>query len=254
MYYFNNCTTLRSSYKDRKSKTSAKKMATIILIWLSCMTRIILNAIPATTFLTIESSMAWLQFSLDLFPELMFFFTYLMIVITWMELYYIAKSPEYSEMRRKLSLVYLVIFVMVMLTASVLVFWTKDMPYSTTSIHSRLGGLFLGVLSLGLFITVIIAGRKILNSLSDLMVLTSTKIALMTRLRRVMVFISIVFILHCAYIITLAFWANLKIPGWEHLVIWFLYFIFTEGIPVLLILLSFSVSIKSQAQYRKFEM
>jgi hypothetical protein len=180
-----------------------------------------------------------LQMSMDLFPELLFFSTYLMLLFVWAEMYHFSKAIKESDaIVRRLWIAYAVINATVYFTGFlVALLYGRKGPL--TRMNFLVEALFLSSLSVALVLAFPIYGILLFKTLSKAAISSNRKKEMVKKLLRLLIICLLCFVTHIVYLLLVD---NIFLPlfgpkDWDgYPWIWCGYFVSTEVLPICLIL------------------
>jgi len=228
---------LRLHQRD-KNLTKAKVLYALIV--LCCLTRIAIEVIPDDYYTNHVQNNSTLQMWVDILPELMFFASYFLLLIMWLEMYYLMKIREASKavIFKRMWLLYLGIIAVEFVAGLIFSIGIGATgPYSAVNLQKE--AIFLAAISFILSLAFPVGGLYLFRRLRDAPGITSLKKKnMMIPLRRLLVVVIVCSLSHMGYTLFLEVYFDGLIPNQVmRAVIWWLYFVVTEQLPTGLIIL-----------------
>jgi len=219
-----------------KKAESMKQKFLFLLILISTVVRIILDFIPDNWYLNHVEIHPILQMILDLFPELLFFSLYFLLVIIWLELYYVTIIKDQNIIRWMWILMFGVIGVIFLAGFIFSIIIGSNGPYTRENLEAE--AFFLATLSLLLALSFPVGSWYLFNQLKKAKSITSLrKRAMLGQLQKLVVVCILCSIAHMTYTLILEiYFKGLITNQAARAVLWLFYFIITEQLPTGLIL------------------
>jgi len=236
----------------RKKVLLSKPKVLLFVIVLSCIARLSLDLIPDDYYEANINSLPILQMILDLLPELLFFSGYFMLLIMWIELYYLTKIKDQPKVITRMWVLYIITIGVMFVAGFIFAIGVgASGPYSPE--HLEWEVVFLATLSLTLTISFPVGGWYLFRQLKEANTITSLKKSIMlTQLQRMLVVVILCSFAHMTYTLILEIYFKGLIENTTvREVLWLLYFVFTEQLPTALIIyLLFRITIAKVSSHK----
>eukprot|EP01119_Soliformovum_irregulare_P004360 TRINITY_DN15351_c0_g1_i1.p1 TRINITY_DN15351_c0_g1~~TRINITY_DN15351_c0_g1_i1.p1 ORF type:complete len:322 (+),score=28.22 TRINITY_DN15351_c0_g1_i1:156-1121(+) len=217
-----------------------------LVVFLCCITRVVLNAIPEPFYLAHIQTSILLQVFLDLLPEILFFTTYLFLFFIWVETQHLWKAEgtlnqlSVPASPYKFWIFFTPICLAVWLGMLILAISLdlSEQEYSHNDLKWE--AVYLAGLYLSLALAFAIYAIRFLSSIRQESITSKKKYVLMSRIRSLLGICIVCSLIHMGYVLLLDIWLRkyASDPGVDQVfsIGWFVYFLFTEHLPSALIL------------------
>lgn len=210
---------------------------------ISTLVRCVEQVIPFTAYRTIRANYLWLQVLLDLFPELLFWQTFVMLVLLWVEMYTFARNKINVQVTIWTRLSLLTIF-LIASCAAYLAAGAFAVVVSFTNHYNLLAeAIFLTILTASAMLVFLRYGYLTHKKLDRVPLFPPhRKTKRLNKLKFTVISVVVCNIIHIIYLYVVDVISRSKNVHTSHslfLWIWMFYFVITEIIPSLIILLVF---------------
>lgn len=205
------------------------------LIILCCLTRISIDIIPDDYYNHNVDNHPTLQMWLDLLPELMFYALYFLLLVMWVEIYYLMKLKEPSIIKQA----WIGFGVIVGLEFSAGLIFSISIgetgPYSENNLQKET--IFLATLSLLLMVAFPLGSFYFIRKLSAAPITSLSKRGMVSQLQKTLILCIICSLTKTVYTLSLEIYFKGIIQNTVgRSLVFMLYFVFTEQLPTGLIL------------------
>jgi len=221
----------------RRDKRLSKPKVLYIVLILCCLCRISIDVIPNDYYDNKVLIHPILQMWLDLLPELFFFAVYFLLIVFWIELYFLSILKEPTVVKKCWILFFGVVGVEFLAGLLFSIGIGATAPYTDANLQKE--ALFLAILSIFLAGSYAAVGFYLFRKLSATQTITSLrKKNMLQQLQRLLILCVICSLAHMAYTVILEiYFKGIIVNQVARAVIWLFYFVLTEQVPTAAILI-----------------
>jgi len=216
------------------------------LLFFAPLVRCVLMAIPPKIYSHDIFKHKWLQVSLDLFPELLFWQSYVALVLIWAELYHFARSLKTFNIDRSMFITFCIISAFAYTCAAVFAAWMNERKYTLLP-----EAFFLAFLTSAAILVFGVYGFLLYRSMKRVPFFPAVRKKKMLTKVKVIVFVVILCnILHVVYLFMVDDVFNFdRVRPSTYVMIWAAYLTGTEFLPSLAVFILFRKPPKKKVQY-----
>lgn len=213
-----------------------------LFLLLGCLSRTILTSLPVKFYDWLITHHQWLlQVVLDMTPEILFWLTYVLLVMLWAAMYYGTMNfTNRDELLKKIFLAILFSCVAVVLIMGGIMQYINNYKIIAEAI-------FLFVLSVCTVVAFLVYGSLLYLRAQKLTINATNKNSMLQKLKWIVIVVVICDLMHSLYLVIVDYFSAWKRPHY-YIVIWFCYLFFTEILPAAIILFIFK-KIPTQPTY-----
>eukprot|EP01113_Clastostelium_recurvatum_P029492 TRINITY_DN3559_c0_g2_i1.p1 TRINITY_DN3559_c0_g2~~TRINITY_DN3559_c0_g2_i1.p1 ORF type:complete len:360 (+),score=50.32 TRINITY_DN3559_c0_g2_i1:83-1162(+) len=208
-----------------------------VLIFISVASRLTVMLIPFEIYNDYISNIIWLQIIMDMFPEIMFWSTFVVLIFLWAVMYHNSKFEQKSRSRTRMNLNWMLaaILLSAYLSCIAIAFIYNEMQVYKVLVEA----IFLCVIAVIAVVFFAIYGYLLHRRLSTVNVQTQSKTKMLRRIKRVAIILITCNLLHAVFLILTDERITDDLDGKGTAAMWFMYFMISEATPALVLLVLF---------------